>query len=220
MPKPANRPRSNRRLHWLATAAVLVCAFAAALLLYAVAPDADQRELSAQGGDLARTVIPPPPEFTVIPPPPIDTNDGQRTILPPVSPDIPTGSITGVGTENEAKLANPSGRNGPAHKVDGSKRRQLDIGADRTEDEGSSFEVTVTLSEASTEPVTVSWRGTGGTATEDDYGATSAAVGFEITDDSVPEGDEHFFLNCTRRRRRSSAASAHRSPFRPTTDRR
>ena len=142
------------------------------------------------------------------------------------------GSITGVGTENEANLANPSGRNDPAHKVDGSKRRQLDIGADRTEDEGSSFEVTVTLSEASTEPVTVSWRGTGGTATGDDYGATgsplatippgatSTAVGFEITDDSVPEGDEHFFLELHTPTKRSSAASAHRSPFRPTTGRR
>ena len=96
MPKPANRTQSNRQLRWLATAAVLVCAFAVALLLFAVAPDADRRELSAQGGDPPQTVIPPPPVRTIVPPPP--PTDGQRTILPPVSPDFPTGSVTGVGS--------------------------------------------------------------------------------------------------------------------------
>ena len=100
MPKSANRTRSIRQAHWIATAAVLACAFAAALLLYAVAPDADQRELRAQGGDVSRTVIPRPPVETpddadrTAPSP----NDGRRTIVAPPYPDYPTGSITGVGS--------------------------------------------------------------------------------------------------------------------------
>ena len=103
MPKPANRTRSIRQAHWLATTAVLAIAFAAALLLYAVAPDADQRELRAQGGNAAST------DVTVIPRPPVETpddadkttpwpDDGQRTIVPPESPDWPAGSITSAGS--------------------------------------------------------------------------------------------------------------------------
>ena len=100
MPKPANRTRSIRQAHWIATAAVLACAFAAALLLYAVAPDADQRELRAQSGDVSRTVIPRPPVETpddadkTAPSP----NGGQRTIVAPPYPNYPNGSITGVGS--------------------------------------------------------------------------------------------------------------------------
>ena len=58
MPKPANRTQPNRQPHWIATATVLACAFAAALLLYSIAPDANQRELRAQGGGDSRIVVP------------------------------------------------------------------------------------------------------------------------------------------------------------------
>ncbi len=83
---------------------------------------------------------------------------------------------------------------------------ELDIGADRTESEGSSFDIAVTLSETSTQAVSVSFRGAGGTASASDYshdgqpvvaieaGQTTARINFDITDDDVAEGEEHFFL--------------------------
>ena len=84
--------------------------------------------------------------------------------------------------------------------------RVLDIGADRTESEGSNFDIAVTLSETSTQAVSVSFRGTGGTAAANDYGhdgqplvtieagQTTAQINFDITDDDSQEGEEHFFL--------------------------
>ena len=84
--------------------------------------------------------------------------------------------------------------------------RVLDIGADRTESEGSNFDMAVTLSETSTQAVSVSFRGTGGTAAANDYGhdgqplvtieagQTTARINFDITDDDAAEGEEHFFL--------------------------
>ena len=66
------------------------------LVLYAIAPGSSDSELRAQGGDPPRIVISPPPEYTVAPLPPSD--NGQRTIVPPESPDWPAGSITGVGS--------------------------------------------------------------------------------------------------------------------------
>ncbi len=84
--------------------------------------------------------------------------------------------------------------------------RVLDIGADRTESEGSNFDMAVTLSETSTQAVSVSFRGTGGTAAANDYGhdgqplvtieagQTTARINFDITDDDSQEGEEHFFL--------------------------
>ena len=83
---------------------------------------------------------------------------------------------------------------------------ELDIGADRTESEGSSFDIAVTLSETSAQAVSVSFRGTGGTAAANDYGhdgqplvtieagQTTARINFDITDDDSQEGEEHFFL--------------------------
>ena len=83
---------------------------------------------------------------------------------------------------------------------------ELDIGADRTESEGSSFDIAVTLSETSAQAVSVSFRGTGGTAAANDYGhdgqplvtieagQTTAQINFDITDDDSQEGEEHFFL--------------------------
>ena len=84
--------------------------------------------------------------------------------------------------------------------------RVLDIGADRTESEGSNFDIAVTLSETSAQAVSVSFRGTGGTAAANDYGhdgqplvtieagQTTAQINFDITDDDSQEGEEHFFL--------------------------
>ena len=84
--------------------------------------------------------------------------------------------------------------------------RVLDIGADRTESEGSSFDIAVTLSATSAQAVSVSFRGTGGTAAANDYGhdgqplvtiaagQTTAQINFDITDDDSQEGEEHFFL--------------------------
>ena len=84
--------------------------------------------------------------------------------------------------------------------------RVLDIGADRTESEGSSFDIAVTLSATSAQAVSVSFRGTGGTAAANDYGhdgqplvtiaagQTTARINFDITDDDSQEGEEHFFL--------------------------
>ena len=84
--------------------------------------------------------------------------------------------------------------------------RVLDIGADRTESEGSNFDIAVTLSETSAQAVSVSFRGTGGTAAASDYGhdgqplvtieagQTTAQINFDITDDDSQEGEEHFFL--------------------------
>ena len=82
----------------------------------------------------------------------------------------------------------------------------LDIGADRTESEGSNFDIAVTLSATSAQAVSVSFRGTGGTAAANDYGhdgqplvtiaagQTTAQINFDITDDDSQEGEEHFFL--------------------------
>ena len=84
--------------------------------------------------------------------------------------------------------------------------RVLDIGADRTESEGSNFDIAVTLSATSAQAVSVSFRGTGGTAAANDYGhdgqplvtiaagQTTAQINFDITDDDSQEGEEHFFL--------------------------
>ena len=123
------------------------------------------------------------------------------------------GSIKGVESGYDADLDSLNVRNDDDHKVDGSKLRRLDIGADRTEDEGSNFDITVTLSEVSTEAVSVSFRGTGGTATGGtgltpgrDYGpdgpttvtiaagATEAQLTFSIVQDEWPELEEYFFL--------------------------
>ena len=83
---------------------------------------------------------------------------------------------------------------------------ELDIGADRTEREGSNFDVPVTLSETSARAVSVSFRGTGGTAAGSDYGhdgqpmvtieagQTTAWINFDVTNDDAPEGEEYFFL--------------------------
>ena len=103
LPKPANRTRSIRHSHWLATTAVLAFAFAAALVVYSIAPATNDREVRAQDGNAAST------DVTVIPPPPVETpydadrtapspNDGRRTIVAPPYPDYPNGSITGVGS--------------------------------------------------------------------------------------------------------------------------
>ena len=103
MHKLANRTRSIRQAHWLAITAVLAFAFAAALVVYSIAPAANDREVRAQGGNTTRT------DVTVIPRPPVETpddadrtapspNDGRRTIVAPPYPDYPTGSITGVGS--------------------------------------------------------------------------------------------------------------------------
>ena len=103
MPKIAIRTRSIRQAHWLAITAVLAFAFVAALVLYSVAPAANDREVRAQGGNTIRT------DVTVIPRPPVETpddadrtapspNDGRRTIVAPPYPDYPNGSITGVGS--------------------------------------------------------------------------------------------------------------------------
>ena len=82
----------------------------------------------------------------------------------------------------------------------------LDIGADRTEREGSNFDVPVTLSETSERAVSVSFRGTGGTAAGSDYGhdgqpmvtigagQTTAWINFDVANDDAPEGEEYFFL--------------------------
>ena len=84
--------------------------------------------------------------------------------------------------------------------------RVLDIGADRTEREGSNFDVPVTLSETSERAVSVSFRGTGGTAAGSDYGhdgrpmvtigagQTTAWINFDVANDDAPEGEEYFFL--------------------------
>ena len=84
--------------------------------------------------------------------------------------------------------------------------RVLDIGADRTESEGSNFDIAVTLSETGTQAVSVSFRGTGGTASGSDYGhdgqptvtieagQTTARINFDITDDEAAEGEEFFHL--------------------------
>ena len=79
---------------------MLAFAFAAALLLYAVTPDANQREVRAQSGDVSRTVIPRPPveiheDADETAPSP---NGGQRTIVAPPIPNYPTGSILGAGS--------------------------------------------------------------------------------------------------------------------------
>ena len=82
----------------------------------------------------------------------------------------------------------------------------LDIGADRTEREGSNFDVAVTLSETSAQAVSVSFRGTGGTAAGSDYshdgqpmvtieaGQTTAWINFDVTNDDAPEDEEYFFV--------------------------
>ncbi len=82
----------------------------------------------------------------------------------------------------------------------------LDIGADRTEREGSNFDVPVTLSETSAQAVSVSFRGTGGTAAGSDYshhgqpmvtieaGQTTAWINFDVTNDDAQEDEEYFFL--------------------------
>ena len=103
MPKPIKRTRSIRQAHWLATTAVLAIAFAAALVVYSIAPAANDREVRAQDGNAAST------DVTVIPRPPVETpddadrtapspNGGQRTIVAPPYPNYPNGSITGVGS--------------------------------------------------------------------------------------------------------------------------
>ena len=103
LPKPANRTRSIRHSHWLATTAVLAIAFAAAMFVYSIGPATNDREVRAQDGNAAST------DVTVIPRPPVETpydadrtapspNDGRRTIVAPPYPDYPTGSVTGVGS--------------------------------------------------------------------------------------------------------------------------
>ena len=57
LPKPANRTRSIRHSHWLATTAVLAIAFAAAMFVYSIGPATNDREVRAQDGNAASTDV-------------------------------------------------------------------------------------------------------------------------------------------------------------------
>ena len=103
MPKPANHTQPNRQMHWLIVTAVVVCAFAAALVLYSIATEENYPGLRAQSESTTR------PPVTVIPRPPVEIHEdadetapspdgGQRTIVAPPIPNYPTGSILGAGS--------------------------------------------------------------------------------------------------------------------------